>query len=255
MTASPFPGMDPYLEGYLCPDLHHHLASEISDTLNRIIVPHYVARVVTRTVIDELETGESIGVMIPDVQLYESSRRPIPPAAQGTTAMVATAPILLSQPLLFEAEIPSIEIRDVPGGMLITSIEILSPTNKRGEGWNEYQSKRIKVLQADAHLLEIDLLRRGRRPIDLARAPRTSYYVLLTRAQHRTRVAVWAIALRASLPIVTIPLREPDADVPLDLQAAFNAIYARARYDLSIDYSKPADPPLEEQDAEWVKSL
>ena len=30
---SPFPGMDPYLEGYLWPDVHSALASKIRQTL------------------------------------------------------------------------------------------------------------------------------------------------------------------------------------------------------------------------------
>lgn len=251
---SPFPGMDPSLEGHLWPDVHLHLAAEISRTLNRIIVPDYVARVVTRTVIDELETGESVGVIMPDVQLYESTNAPLLSPPQ-TTGLTASAPLLLSQPLLFESEIPSIEIRDVAGGTLITSIEILSPTNKRGEGWNEYQSKRIQVLQARAHLLEIDLLRRGRRPIALTNAPSAAYYVLLTRAQQRTRVAVWPISVRASLPIVTVPLREPDSDVSLDLQTVFTTIYTDARYDLSVDYAKPPNPELDISDAAGAEQL
>ena len=41
---SPFPGMDPYLEGYLWPDVHHRLATQIADLLIPQISPHFVAR-------------------------------------------------------------------------------------------------------------------------------------------------------------------------------------------------------------------
>lgn len=34
---SPFPGMDPYLEGYLWPDVHHRLASEIARQLGKMV--------------------------------------------------------------------------------------------------------------------------------------------------------------------------------------------------------------------------
>lgn len=217
--------------------------------MNRIIVPTYVARVVTRTVLEELETGESVGVMIPDVQLYQSSRAPGSRLDPGAAAVITSAPVTLSQPLLYEAEIPSVEIRDVAGNTLITSIEILSPTNKRGAGWDEYQSKRVQVLQARAHLLEIDLLRRGRRPIEMNQAPETPYYVLLTRAQRRTRVELWPIPLSGPLPTIAVPLREPDPDAPLNLQTAFNAVYEDERYDLSIDYAKLIEPPLDDEDA------
>lgn len=33
--SSPFPGMDPWLEGYLWADLHHELASSIRSNLRR----------------------------------------------------------------------------------------------------------------------------------------------------------------------------------------------------------------------------
>lgn len=42
---SPFPGMDPYLEGYLWPDVHHRLATQISDQLMPMSRPRYVARI------------------------------------------------------------------------------------------------------------------------------------------------------------------------------------------------------------------
>ena len=41
---SPFLGMDPYLEGYLWPDVYHRLATEISRQLTPLLKPRYVAR-------------------------------------------------------------------------------------------------------------------------------------------------------------------------------------------------------------------
>ena len=48
-------------------------------------------------------------------------------------------------------------------GHLVTAIELLSPTNKRGVGRREYLRRRERFLRSDVHLLEIDLLRKGRR--------------------------------------------------------------------------------------------
>ena len=189
MPRSPFPGMDPYLEGYLWPDLHHRLATQISDQLGPLIWPRYVARIVVRTLVEELESGESVGVMMPDVELFTGRRADAPPAfptPSGPVVAVITPPaVTLRQPIAYEAEIPSVEIRDVAGGLLVTSIEILSPTNRRGVGRDEYQAKRRTVLQAQAHLLEIDLLRQGRRPVPPPNRPRAPYYAFLTRAQRR----------------------------------------------------------------------
>lgn len=50
-----------------------------------------------------------------------------------------------------------------------------------------------------------------------------------------------------------MPLRSPDADVPLDLGEALTAIYEEAAYELSIDYHQ-APPPLtlSKADIQWL---
>jgi hypothetical protein len=56
-------------------------------------------------------------------------------------------------------------------------------------------------------------------------------------------------------PTIPIPLWEPDPDAVLDLQAALNAIYEEAGYDLSIDYTQPPSAPVfNEVDREWMIS-
>ena len=50
--TTPFPGMDPYLEGYLWPDVHQELASVIKGLLAPQISPGYVARLSSYTVED-----------------------------------------------------------------------------------------------------------------------------------------------------------------------------------------------------------
>lgn len=42
--ASPFPGMDPYLESYLWSDVHQSLASQIKRQLSPLVRPNYVVR-------------------------------------------------------------------------------------------------------------------------------------------------------------------------------------------------------------------
>lgn len=57
----------------------------------------------------------------------------------------------------------TIEIRVIDSRELLTAIEVLSSSNKRGKGREEYLDKRNRVLKSAAHLLEIDLLRSGQR--------------------------------------------------------------------------------------------
>jgi len=74
------------------------------------------------------------------------------------------------------------------------------------------------------------------------RIPPSPYLVTLTRARAAT-MEVWPIALEDRLPVISVPLRAPDPDVALDLQAALGAVYDAAAYDLSIDYDQPPPPP------------
>ena len=47
---SPFPGMDPYVEGYLWPDFHHELASAIRLQLVRALSERYSVQIETSVV-------------------------------------------------------------------------------------------------------------------------------------------------------------------------------------------------------------
>jgi hypothetical protein len=155
---------------------------------------------------------------------------------------------------LADHRIPTIEIRDAANNSLVTSIEILSPVNKREPGLTQYRQKRQRLYQADVHLIELDFLRRGTRPFDHPRLPAASYFVTLTRARSAA-VDLWPIALQQSLPIIPVPLKAEDMDVALDLGIALAEIYDEAGYDLSIDYTQSPPPPaLTVADHSWLKS-
>ena len=255
MVRSPFPGMDPYLEGPLWPDVHHALAHEIRRQLVQKIAPRYVARVALRFVMTEADSEESIGIMLPDVEIMASKVKfPSGTSSPFAGAAVAPAPFVLPLKPAVRVRLASVEIRDTANRQLVTSIEILSPINKRTSGWDEYQLKRQTVMRSHAHLLEIDLLREGKRPVTDSRLPQASYYVFLTRAPLR-HIEIWPISLPDPLPNLVVPLLEPDADVTLDLDQALATIYDEARYDLDINYQIPPNPPLSNEDTAWAASL
>src|SRR2546428_9236860 len=128
--------MDPYLEGYLWPDVHSALAHTIRQQLAPQIQPKYVARLEISVIEDQSPAAE-IGIMYPDV-----------------------APLTIPLP---QVRLATVEIRDVAQNILVTSIEILSPVNKGGPHLSQYRQKRQRLRAAHVHLLEIDLLRRGTR--------------------------------------------------------------------------------------------
>jgi hypothetical protein len=105
--SSPFPGMDPYLEGYLWPDVHHRLATQISDQLMPLLRPRYVARIEVQVVTDESPEAE-IGIMYPDVEIVRSPRQSevsSPPTRAGQRTSPVITPVSVSVPLL-EVEVP-----------------------------------------------------------------------------------------------------------------------------------------------------
>lgn len=75
--------------------------------------------------------------------------------------------------------------------------------------------------------MEIDLLRGGERPSLTRPVPVAPYYAVVSRAASRPTVDVWPIRLTEPLPVLPVPLMEPDPDTSLDLEAAFASVYDR----------------------------
>ena len=116
------------------------------------------------------------------------------------------------------------EIRDpARDHKLITLIEILSPSGKHpGPDREAYEAKQREVLQSEASLIELDLLRRGRRIVpdrhveamlDRLEPPPPSYVILVNRAWQRSHAA-------ARLPHVS---DRPPRVAPVHLGAAEGA--------------------------------
>jgi Protein of unknown function (DUF4058) len=241
--------MDLYLEGGLWTTLHHSLGTEIVRQLAPKLRPRYVALPVERFVMDLVSDVSVITTSIyPDVGVMEA--RPQAPEYPGVTTV--SAPLRLAT--LMPEVVPhvTIEIRDTRQRELVTAIEILSPSNKRGEGRREYVTKRQRLLLSAAHRIEIDLLHIGERVPMQQPLPNASYFVLLSRAEERPLMEVWPISLANPLPIIPVPLLAGDADVLLDLQAAFTAAYDLLGYDLIVDYTQAPDVPLSDREAAWV---
>jgi hypothetical protein len=137
-----------------------------------------------------------------------------------------------------------------PERRLVTSIEILSPSNKRRgtPGWKKYLRKRQGLLLGKANLVELDLLRGGERLPMLDPWPGTPYTLLVAREESAPTCRVWPAYSERPLPGLPIPLSKPDPDLPLALQPLIEAIYERGRYAEEIDYTQPLEPPLREEE-------
>ncbi len=130
--ASPFPGMDPYLEDpAFWPDFHHRFIDCWCEAVADELPESYEAR------LDELE------------EVHETR----------------------------------IDILHRPERHLVGVLEMLSPTNKSGDGFLEYRAKRKAILQQSIHLVELDLLLGGSRMPLLRPLPGGDYFALVSRRQ------------------------------------------------------------------------
>ncbi len=253
---TPFPGMDPYLEAPgLWPDVHHTLISAIRDQIQANLVPGYRAVITPYTVFETIEIAP-VRRIVPDVAVVEHEQ----PGAGGTSTAVLleAAPLTLPAEMSVQVEYARIEIRTTGDRVLVTALELLSPANKRpgADGADAYERKRQEIFASDAHLLEIDLLRAGRRPRLARPLPEAPFFIFLSRVQRRPQIEIWPLSLRLPIKPVPVPLRHPDPPVALDLGAAIHEAYRRARYDQEIDYRvAPPPPDLAPDDAAWLDAF
>lgn len=250
---SPFPGMDPYLEGHLWPDVHNSLAYLIKVQLASRLMEPYTVHLNTYTV-EDTSPEEDVGIMYPDVEVFRKPgvvKEPVgsyePPITPETVILPAIKNV--------QVRIPVVEIKDSKSNQLITAIEILSPVNKRKPGLIPYREKRERLHNAGVHLVEIDLLRRGERPFEHPYLPKSHYLICLLRAGIG-KTHIWAVDVKEPLPVIPIPLKQPDRDSSLDLAKAFNDLYEQGVFERSVDYSEAPPPPaFSEEEVEWMKGL
>src|SRR2546429_331722 len=126
--ASPFPGMDPYLEQPgTWPGFHTTLYVEIMAELNRRLPPGYVARIDRYVWIHEPEAQDRILLGKPDTFVV-NTKEDAPMSGVGTVTRAAPATIVL--PAVRREGSRFLKIRDVQNKRVVTVLEILSPANK-----------------------------------------------------------------------------------------------------------------------------
>ena len=246
----PFPGMDPYLEHpALWPSVHHRLIVAFANLLGPNIRPRYVASVEERVFIEGPEHQR-----IPDVVIHK-----VRTADRGRIPATGTATPLVLEVMDLEVHQPYIAILDRHNDLgVVTVIELVSPSNKAaGPGRESYRAKRRGFRGSECHLVEIDLLRRGRHimsvPKSLAeKAKPFDYMACVNRWDARHRFELYPCHLRDPLPTIGIPLAEPDPDAPLAIQTALEQVYTEGDYMLRVPYAKPCKPRLLPEDQEWA---
>ena len=253
---SQFIGMDPWLEDPArWPGVHQALITYLRDDMQPHLRPRNAATFGERIYVAMHDRG-----IYPDVMVV---RRPIREATVTYAVGISLGVAEVAEPWVIalpseEMRVPYIEIVETNSGDVVTVIELLSPVNKtEGEGRNKYLKRQAEILRSQANLVEIDLLGAGSRtmptPLDsTGKPPPHRHLIGVYRAADRDHIESYPVRLDERLPRFRIPLRDPDPDVVVDLQAALDRCYDNGAYADLIDYSKGATVALSSQEKEWV---
>ena len=222
-NPSPFPGMDPYIER-LWGDLRIGMNVYAADQLQPRLPPRMAARVSFR---DSHPPGDHCG--------RHPTRR--------------------SESFL---RITDFDRDDRITTILhFTSIEIRTDDTVR----RQYTGWRDGWRRAGASFVEVNLLRTGTWSAVVPReqvpeaARGAAYHADASRSDDPRQFSFWPFPVETRLPLIAVPLRSVDRDVPLDLQLLVNKSYVTAACDLRVDYAADADPPLAGDAAAWADRL
>lgn len=256
MDRSPFPGMDPYLERHWR-DVHGSLVIYARDALNEQLGGGLVARCDERLVIEQSDAPPR-GIH-PDVRVVEHGLDGLPVRPLGGVAVAEPVVVEVPDEPVTERFVDIIDTST--GGRVVTSVELLSPTNKLpGDGREQYLLKQQQCAAAGVSLVEVDLIRRGQWTVAVPRGLLGSSrgddrITCVRRAWMPLRYEFYHMPLRQPLPAIRVPLRRGDPDVVLNLQALVERAYQAAGYGRTIDYRADPLPPLEPEDAAWADQL
>ena len=261
---SPFLGMDPWLEGRgVFPDFHNRFISILSESINSRLPPPYFAAIGTRVIIE----GDSNRSVEPDIDVL------LPFGSNGhcDTSGGGVATVLETDTLPIIVHVPDGEMTewflDVRTGdaddQLVTSIEVLSRSNKRAgsEGRSEYVQKQREMVERRVHLVEIDFLRSGLHTTAVARGPAIKktgpydYHACVSRVGRRRDFEIYPMRLGQPLPALKIPLGEGTPDVSIPLQPVLDRCYDAGVYSRRIRYAEACDPPLSPEQQAWAESM
>lgn len=249
--------MDPYLE-LDWGDFHSNLATIAREQLNESLPSDLACRSEKRIVV--CDPGGADRDIIPDVSVFESPEPNRFDAGGGGTVTVAEE-VKLQFPV-YEFPQHSLNVIDLgTGGRVITSIEFVSPVNKKpGDGLEKYLQKQDECRRGGVNLVEIDLCRSGNRALifpigSLDSEKRSTYAGLVRRATRPTEVSYYRLPIRERLGGIPIPLRPTDNEVLLDLQSIVERIYRTGRYGGFTLYDRDLQPPLNESDAKWSQAI
>ena len=265
MPTNPFPGMNPYLERPdWWPEVHTSIIVGLRDFLAPRLQPDYAVQIEQRVYVaaDPDAGGGPPRFRIPDAMVLSHTAASLnapndrnergvavaePPPGAAAVSVALPAAELERQRYLQVLRVATMEV--------VAVIELLSPSNKLGDGRREYLGKRAEVKNSTAHLVEIDLLRAGPPLPVIGDVPHGCYRIMVANGRLRPRADLYAFGIGEAIPEFALPLAKGSAGVSVDLNSAVRHVYSHGSYNMLIDYRQDPEPPLSDDDRAWVDSL
>lgn len=255
---STFPGMDPYIEASdVWGDFHTSLLTAIREQLNARLPKRFVAKIELYVWVHESEDRKSVRLMEPDTYVVDRSGRRKTKRGGVALADPIADPATIVLPSAERRRRKAVQIIDRESDRLVTALEVLSPANKKPvDERSAYLIKRNEYLAGQVNLVELDLLRGGRR-LPLGEPPPgiSDYYVLICRAWESPRAGLWSLTLRDPLPEIPVPLILDVPPVSLPLRLCMDRAYDGGRYDTELHYDRVLKPRPHKRDLAWVREI
>ena len=252
--ANPFPGMNPCLESkWLWREVHNKIITEMHRFLRRTLPFRYTVIMEERVPIGNDPSRDAPARYgAPDLSIRGGVRERAVAAYQAEGRVTARLPL---DDETFPEMFITIGAREHEDQ--VTIVELLSPSTKSlsGHGRSQYLDKRERVIFSPTHLVEIDLIRRGR-PMPVEGYDGDAPYRHLTsRWQTRPEVDLYPFRLQTPIPDVPVPLLEDDEDAVVPLGSLVDDMYEQDYYSNYADYSGDPEGPLSDDDREWIDRM
>lgn len=264
---SPFPGMDPFLEQPEQWQLFHPwFIRELARQTQDLARARGFNIDVERNVYQREPTGELTLIGEPDALTWNDTIDESWRESGGGAAVAVAEPTAIHEVVLDPDEMETykqdylVVRKNGRPRTVVAVVELLSPSNKKGQYALKYREKRSRFLTSHVHFLEIDFLRGGTNPSRemFPELPSTPYFLFLARKTGIGRNEEgYPLRLQDKLPVIGLPVGYGQPDLPLDLPAAFEAAYDLSVHSGDVDYSDDPvpEPPLSDDDANWVLAL
>lgn len=231
------------------PSFHGPHIAHITDFLNDVLPPHYIAvqepslQIKGREAPDEPSLKK--GSPKPDVAIYQQRESAsIQASTEGAVTPTLTVEMVLQEP----SELAGVAIYEVQAmehgvhGLPVVRIELLSPANMVGGSFYEvYQQSRTKALAAGTPLVEIDYLHeylspvRGV-PIYPQEANAKAYNITVSRPKEKI-VDVYLFGINEPIPTVYIPLKGEEY-LNFDFDGPYQHTWKKSRFWYYVDYGQ-----------------